>query len=252
MATDMERTAARTARALDADRLARLDSPIHRLDARAKALAALALIVTAVRLAPGAGWKLVPLAAVVLATAALARVPARFVLSRAALALPLLLLFVVTAPFLPGPLAANLSRAGLTVAKALLSIAAATVLVATTPWHRLIEGLERLRVPRVFVLTLHFLHRYVFVLLDEVAAMRRAREARLCGRPRAALALASSAGIIGALFMRTLERSERIAAAMAARGFTGDVRTLDAPRFGARDALLLVGALAFSVGVALA
>jgi cobalt/nickel transport system permease protein len=56
--------------------------------------------------------------------------------------------------------------------------------------------------------------------------MRRARAARTFEQaPRARLRTA--AGLIGMLLVRSFERSERVHAAMLARGFDGEIRTLD-------------------------
>jgi cobalt/nickel transport system permease protein len=235
--------------ALDVDRLARGDSLVHRLDARAKVLGALAVILGIVRVVPPTAWKLAILAAAVLTVALLSRVPLRFLLTRSAVAIPVLAFFVLTAPLLPGPVAHNFANAGLIVAKALLSICVATTLMATTPWHKLLQALRGLWVPRAFVLILQFLHRYLFVLMEEVAAMRRARDARLVAAPGLASSLASGSGMIGTLFIRTLERAERVESAMLSRGFTGECRTLDEPRFTLRDAAALAASVAFAIAV---
>jgi cobalt/nickel transport system permease protein len=85
--------------------------------------------------------------------------------------------------------------------------------------------------------------------------MLRARAARSGGRPgvRSGGSLgwrASVAGnLVGSLFLRSYERSERIYAAMQARGFEGDVRHLagtPVTTAGAMGlAVLLVGLAAF-------
>lgn len=242
---------ARAAVALDLDRLARQDTRVHRLDPRAKTIAALAIMVAIARVPPEDPRLLSLLACPILLYAAAGRVPLGFLAARAAVVLPFLAFFVATAPLLPGPLEENLYLAGFVVLKAYLSVAAATALAATTPWHRLLQGLERLRVPRPFVLVLQFLHRYVFVLVERVQALRRARDARLAARPAAAALLSAGSGMIGALFLRTLERAERIEAAMASRGFDGEVRTLDALRFGPADAAFAAGGVAIAVMVGL-
>ena len=80
--------------------------------------------------------------------------------------------------------------------------------------------------------------RYLFVLVDEVLRLMRAREAR-SGHPveprrrRIGGSLAWRArvtgGMAGNLMLRSFDRSERIYAAMASRGYDGEVRGLPRP-----------------------
>jgi cobalt/nickel transport system permease protein len=85
--------------------------------------------------------------------------------------------------------------------------------------------------PRLLVATIGFMSRYFFVLADETARMLRARAsraARLEGRRRPSpLWQGRVAGhMVGSLFLRSLERSERVHAAMLARGYNGQVPSL--------------------------
>ena len=84
----------------------------------------------------------------------------------------------------------------------------------------LLVGLERLRVPRVFVAITGSMMRYAEVITGEMRRMKIARQSRGY-EPRwmwQSKAVASSAG---ALFVRSYERGERVHLAMLARGFTG-------------------------------
>ena len=86
--------------------------------------------------------------------------------------------------------------------------------------------MARLRVPPVLVATLHFMYRYLHVLRDELARMVQARRARSFRR-RGALDWGLLSSLIGVLFLRAMERGERVHAAMRARGWDGTLRTLD-------------------------
>ena len=76
--------------------------------------------------------------------------------------------------------------------------------------------------------------RYLFVLVDEVMRLMRAREARSghpaerVGRIGGSLAWRArvTGGMAGNLMLRSFDRSERIYAAMASRGYDGEVRGL--------------------------
>jgi cobalt/nickel transport system permease protein len=211
------------------------ESPVHALRPQCK-LAATVLFVFAVVATPReAWWAFASYAGVLVVVAIVAHVPVRTIARRLRLEAP----FVAFALFLPiigrGPrtdvLGASLSVAGLwgawnVVAKATLGVAATGLLGATTSVPELLVGLERLRVPRVFVAISASMIRYAEVITAEMDRMRIARQSR-ADDPRwlwQARAVAVSAG---ALFVRSYERGERVHLAMQARGFDGSLPLLD-------------------------
>lgn len=109
-----------------------------------------------------------------------------------------------------------------------LAFGAMLTLAAVTPFHKLVTAMRRLGVPPMLVATLQFMYRYLHVLTEELDRMvlaRRARTFRRTGR----LDWGLLTGLIGVLFLRALERGERVHAAMLARGWDGTLRTLDDP-----------------------
>lgn len=204
-------------------------SLVHRLPAHAKLLALVTFVALVVTIPPQRWWALVLAGVTVTAAARLARLPARTVLRRMVVEAP----FVVFALLLPllatGPrvdvLGLSLARDGLVggwnlLAKATIGVLAAIVLAATTSARDLVAGLERLRLPPVLVQILAFMLRYLAVVTDDLRRMRIARESR--GAPPGwwGQARAVAAGV-GALFIRSYERGERVHQAMLARGWTG-------------------------------
>ena len=185
---------------------------------------------------------------VLVAASALARLgPLR--LSRGAfIAAPFLLAalpLVFTRPEQPlgsidlGPLRLTISGEGLriftTIAiKSWLSVQAALLLTYTTSFHDLLDALRELRLPRVMVAIIGFMYRYLAVLGDEAQRLMRARAARSAvavgvqGGGSIAWRARVTGGMVGSLFLRSYERSERIYAAMLARGFEGTFRHLGA------------------------
>lgn len=157
-------------------------------------------------------------------------------------ALPLV--FTRGAPYLAtihlGPLALDISEEGLraftTIAlKSWISVQAALLLAFTTPFHDLVDGLRELRLPRVMVAIVSFMYRYLGVIGDEASRMNRAKASRSADRGGrgAGGSLRWRAGVtgsmVGSLFLRSYERSERVYAAMQARGFDGELRYLPGP-----------------------
>lgn len=83
------------------------------------------------------------------------------------------------------------------------------------------RGLRKLGIPRFLTDQLQFVYRYMSVLMLEALAMRRAREARGYGKKSFPIKLWGI--MIGQLFIRAIDRSERINKAMLARGFNGTI-----------------------------
>jgi cobalt/nickel transport system permease protein len=136
-----------------------------------------------------------------------------------------------------GPLTLTISGEGLeqfaTIAlKSWISVQAALLLAFTTPFHDLVDALRQLHLPRIMVAIISFVYRYLAVLSDEATRMSRARASRSAAAPsgRSGGSIAwrgrVTGSMVGSLFLRSYERSERIYAAMQARGFEGEFRHL--------------------------
>ena len=135
-----------------------------------------------------------------------------------------------------GPIEATISGQGVreftTIAiKSWVSVQAALLLTFTTPFHDLVDALRQLRLPRIMVAIISFMYRYLAVLAGEASRMNRARAARSAdrdGRGGGSLRWRASVTghLVGSLFLRSYERSERIYGAMQARGFDGELRYL--------------------------
>jgi cobalt/nickel transport system permease protein len=102
--------------------------------------------------------------------------------------------------------------------KATIGTVSAVLLGATTAFPSVLRGLEAMRVPRLLVLTASFMHRYLFVIVEEAARMRAALAARAY-RPRTALHAGALGRVATAMFLRTYSRGERVYQAMLARGY---------------------------------
>jgi cobalt/nickel transport system permease protein len=106
------------------------------------------------------------------------------------------------------------------VAKATLGLMIATVLGATTDVTEFLAGMDGLRVPSVVTAIAGFMVRYVDVIAGDWSRMRIAMASR--GHdPRWFTQVGPYARTLGAMFVRTFERGERVYLAMASRGYTG-------------------------------
>ncbi len=225
------------------------ESPVHRLDPRAKLVGLLGVTVLAVSTPPALWPVYVACAAVLLRVAAAARVPAGVMWRRGRLVLLPVALVAAVVPFVRtggtahelGPLTVHgdglLVAAGV-AAKAAIGTTAAVLLGATTGFPMLLRGLEALRLPPVLVLIAAMMFRYLFVIVEEAGRMRAALAARAY-RPRTALQAAPLGRAGAALFLRTHGRAERVHLAMLARGFDGRMPQLVPLALGRADVLFV-------------
>jgi len=240
------------------DALSVRDSPLRRIDPRAKTLTALAFIVAVVSFGKYEIAGLIPLVVYPIALMAVDGLPPRIVLSKVLLALPFVALIGAFNPVFDraamvriGPL--DISGGWISFAsillKSLLTLSAAVILIATTGFSAVCVALDRLRVPRVFVVQLLLLYRYLFVLAEEAARMLRAWSLRSAGRRR--LPLGAFGPFAGQLLLRSMDRADRIHAAMLSRGFDGRMRTDRVLRFRAVDAVFVLAWVALFVAARL-
>jgi cobalt/nickel transport system permease protein len=223
-------------------------SPVHRLDARVKLALAVAFILTAA-LTPTAVW---PVYILLLALAAAAEVLSElgilYYLKRAALAIPFVLaalpvLFTIAGePLVRLPWGLEITVPGVerffSVAfKSWISVQIAILLASTTPFPDLLGAMRAWRLPRLLVAIIGLMWRYLFVMVDEALRLMRARDSRSA---ESHLAGARTGGrlswraqvtgrMAGSLFLRSLERSDRIYMAMLSRGYDGEIRSLPRP-----------------------
>ncbi len=204
-------------------------SPVHRLPAEVKIVAALLGAVGVVATPPEAFAVFAGHLLVLAAVWAVARIPPGWVLRRAVIELPFVVLAVLL-PFTgPGPridvAGLALSQPGLLgawniVAKGTLGVFVSLTLAATTPLRDLLAGLQRLHAPALVVTIATLMLRYVDLIVAEAGRMRRARLSR--GHdPRWLWQVGATARGVGALFLRAYERGERVHLAMLSRGFDG-------------------------------
>jgi len=236
------------------DELAAGDSFIHRLDPRAKIIVTSGFVVTIVSYPKNVVSALTPFIFYPVVLMATAGIPVRPVLRRILLASPFALAVAVFNPLLDREPA--LTVGGLTIScgwisfcsimlRFFLTVASALIVAACTGMQRLGSGLEQLGVPRVLVAQLLFLHRYFFVLADELRRMHRSILLR--SGAQQSLSLRVYAYLLGSLLLRAMDRAERIHRAMVARGFNGRIRLLRHSAFGWREWIFLCGWLAFFV-----
>ncbi|MFI5620736.1 cobalt ECF transporter T component CbiQ [Streptomyces sp. NPDC051567] len=211
------------------------DSPVHALPPHCKLAAVLAFVLVVVSTPREAVWAFGLYALLLAAVAALARVPAGYLLRRLLIEVPFVA-FALLLPFVAqgertDVLGAQLSVSGLwgawnVLAKGTLGVAASVLLASTTELRALLLGLERLRLPPLLVQIATFMLRYGDVVTDELRRMSVARRSRGF-EARGVRHWGVLAKTAGALFIRSYERGERVHLAMLSRGYTGSMPVID-------------------------
>jgi cobalt ECF transporter T component CbiQ len=239
--------------ALFSEDVARTRGLLQRLDARAKALALIGLLV-----AVGLVHHVTVLLAAYAGTLVLARasaLPLGFFVKRVWLFIPIftgvIVLpatlnivtegdVVVSLPFGLGLTRQGLMAAAIITMRVATSISLVLLVTLTTPWPRLLAALRALGVPRLFVLVIGMAYRYLFVLLAAVQDMYVARKARSIAPERDTRGGRAFVGATaGALFGKAHFLADEVHQAMTSRGYRGDARTLDRFRVTAIDVAVL-------------
>jgi cobalt/nickel transport system permease protein len=230
------------------DRYQQGTSLMHRLDPRVKVVLTLLFIVSNVLLpdgvwiAFGAAWL------VLLVSNWAAHFSFGYLFKRSFIALPFALAAITVIFVQPGaPLASwawvgrtiTISDAGVIrfasiVIRSWLSVQAAILLTATTQFPDLMHALRHLRVPAILIAIISFMYRYLFVLADEAMRLMRAREARSArlvadGKHGGTVLWRAkvTGSMVGQLFVRSFDRSDKVYNAMLARGYRGQLLTMN-------------------------
>ena len=225
------------------ERWSRGSSPLHARDPLAKLAALLAFLIAVSTTPPRAQIAFAGYAALIAAAMAGSRLPLGGLVRRAALVLP----FSATFAFITW-LSGDSERALALAEKSFLSGLAALLLIATTPLTPLLAALESLRVPRLLILVIQFMYRYLFVISEQAQHMRLAAQSR---RAAGGLGFTAAAGALGVLFARSWERADGIYRAMLARGFTGRFSQPQRPHLHLADAAFLAAVVAACLAIRL-
>ena len=237
-------------------------SPVHCTDARVKFVLTVAFILTAALIPIGAWPIYVLLLAMVISLIILSGVGVGYVLKRAALAFPFVLAalpLIFTTPGLQlfsltlGTWEITVTLPGVErffsiALKSWISVQAAILLTTTTQFPDILTAMRAVRVPRLLVAIIGLMWRYIFVLADEAIRLMRARAARsgetdVPGHRkggRISWRAQTAGGMAGNLFIRSIERSDRIYVAMLSRGYDGELRTMPLRELEASNWIVLI------------
>lgn len=220
---------------LEIDQYAHLQSSLQRWDPRFKMVSLFTLVFVTALL------KSFPLALAILffsfALLTYSRIPLKFVFAALKWVLFFLLPFFILLPLsYPGegePLFWGLSfswegirLSSLIVTKAMAIVIISFVVFGSARFDTSMIAAQNLKCPKVLVQMMLFSYRYIFVFLDEMRRMNVAMKTRGFVAGPNGQSLKTLGNFVGALLIRSFERTERVHQAMLSKGYTGDLHTL--------------------------
>jgi cobalt/nickel transport system permease protein len=246
-------------------------SLLHALDPRVKFIFTLAFVLTMALLPIGAWPVYVLMLTLSLSITVLSELGLTYVLKRSLLAIPFVLaavplLFTVPGPALLtipiGSLSLTITATGLErllsiMFKSWVSVQVAIVFAAVTPFPDMLLAMRAVKIPRLLVSLFGLMWRYMFVMVDEAIRLLRARASR-SGAIEGSKSGGSlvwrakvTGGLAGNLFIRSIDRGERIYDAMAARGYDGEIRSFPLSPLTSTSWITLLGGLALLMALLL-
>jgi len=115
-----------------------------------------------------------------------------------------------------------LALAILTFSRTLACFSALGFLAMTTPIADVLNDLDKIKVPKIFIEIALLMYTVIFVFLDQVRIMTNAQQTRM-GYNGIKNSYRSLGLLIANLFLRSLDKSEQLQFALDSRGYTGEL-----------------------------
>ena len=222
-------------KALNLDELASKDSPIHNLDGRIKLISTIFIIV----IAAFSNNLFIPLVLeifllIVLKIAELSYIDS---FKRVALLLPFGGAIIIFQPFIhPGNMVwsyswltitdTGLNWAVLLITRLIVSLTAIVILSSTSPMQQIVASLRRLKMPKDLAMILSIMVRFLFVFIDELAAIRKSQKSRNfhihSNLTPYKWRVRQVGYTVAMMFVKSYEQGERVYKSMISRGFSDE------------------------------
>jgi len=234
------------------DQLSYKNTFVHRLDPRVKLIATLLFLFTVISFSKYEIVALLPFFLYPVLLMTIGEIPFMFILKKVILVSPFAIFIGIFNPLLDSgqvfifnnlTISAGWLSFFSIMLKFTLTVSTALLLVATTSFPGVCHALRQMGLPSLFVSQLLFLYRYIFVLMEETMRIVRARNMRSYGQSGKGIRI--FVRLVGILFIRTVERAERVYFAMLSRGFQGDMPTLKRSHIKASDLIFALSVMVF-------
>ncbi len=113
------------------------------------------------------------------------------------------------------------------------------LLSMSTPTNKLFLAASWFRLPKIFIELTLLVYRYIFVLIEEVVAIRDAQKVRL-GYHKWRQSMRSLGVLGGSLILRAYDRAGRVFEAMSARGYSGTMPVEYTEPFSKKDLVTVI------------
>ena len=220
-------------KALNLDELASKDSPIHRLDGRIKLISTVFIIV----IAAFSNNIFIPiiLEIFLLIVIKIAKLSYIDSFKRIALLLPFGGAIIIFQPFIhPGNILwsyswiritdTGLNWAILLITRMIVSLTSIVILSSTSPMQQIVASFRRLKMPKDLAMILSIMVRFLFVFIDELAAIRKSQKSRnfhIHSKLTPYKWRIKQVGYsIAMMFVKSYEQGERVYKSMISRGFS--------------------------------
>lgn len=220
-------------KALNLDELASQESPIHNLDGRIKLISAVFIIV----IAAFSNNIFIPIVLeifllIVIKIAKLSYIDS---FKRIALLLPFGGAIIIFQPFIhPGNVLwsyswitvtdIGLNWAILLITRMIVSLTSIVILSSTSPMQQIVASFRRLKMPKDLAMILSIMVRFLFVFIDELAAIRKSQKSRnfhIHSKLTPYKWRVKQVGYsIAMMFVKSYEQGERVYKSMISRGFS--------------------------------
>ncbi len=215
---------------VEIDEYHHLKSPIHSWDPRAKIVSIMVLIFSIVLIYD---LRLAILGLMVAITLLfISRIPLKFVIWHLRWVFLFILPFLAIMPLSITRGGISLTHEGFEYAllvsiKALTSVILIFPMIGTMRFDSTTKALERLKIPNKIVQMITFTYRYIFVFMKEFSDISRSIDSRGFKRRTDMYTIRTLGKAVGMLFVKSVERSERVYIAMQSRGYTGTLKSFD-------------------------
>jgi len=195
------------------------------------------------------------------------KIPIKLIIRRIILVLPFIGLMLIITPFqIPGrelfkinfgayKLAASYEGViivGSIFIKAITSILLVLSLTETTPKQDIFNGMNQIYIPKIIIKIIELTFNYFVIILEEFKRVIRAQRARGFKAGKSILNIYTLKTIgytIGHIFIRSLDRSERIYAAMVSRGYRYDNDERDRINLRVEDLFIIILGVIISISL---
>ncbi len=236
------------------DTMAYMDSPLHRLDPRAKLITTLIFIIAVISFDK---YTIIPLTAFFIYPIALiswSGLPIGYLLKKVLIILPFAFFIGIFNPLIDREILIRFGSVGISggwvsfisiIVRFFLTVTAALILISSTGFNAVCAALKKIGLPKPLVVQLLFFFRYIFVLTDEAERMVRAASFRSFNRRK--VSYKTFVSLVGNLLLRTFDRAERIYHAMSCRGFDGNIRIIRTMSIGYKEIVFIFGWVGFFI-----